>query len=158
MKIIFLDIDGVLNTSRFICERIEQGADKKTRLQWVFDPIAMKNLQEIVKKTGAKIVISSTWKLHEKYNDDTWKALLKNLRDWDIEDAYIGVTPRTNEGIRGREIKDWLESNNYLGIESFVIIDDDSDMEELKETHLVKCSTHYGLTTKVKKQALEILG
>lgn len=53
MKIIFLDIDGVLNVNF-------NGRDKYGR---IFHPNFVDNLRDIINRTGAKIVISSTWKM-----------------------------------------------------------------------------------------------
>ena len=53
MKIIFLDIDGVLNV-------IPQGRDEYGA---IFHPEFVANLKHIIDKTGAKLVISSTWRM-----------------------------------------------------------------------------------------------
>ena len=59
-KIIFLDIDGVLNTKWWYTQM-----DRKTpkdKYGYAFDPKAVANLKRIVEKAGADIVISSSWK------------------------------------------------------------------------------------------------
>lgn len=48
LKIIFLDVDGVINTNR----------NHFTKL----DEIALEYLKIIIESTGAKIVISSSWR------------------------------------------------------------------------------------------------
>jgi len=53
MKVIFLDIDGVLNV-------IPQGHDK---YGGIFHPEFVENLRTIIEATDAKIVISSTWRM-----------------------------------------------------------------------------------------------
>ena len=53
MKVIFLDIDGVLNV-------ISQGHDEYGSL---FHKHFEDNLRYIIEQTGAKIVISSTWRM-----------------------------------------------------------------------------------------------
>jgi len=53
MKIIFLDIDGVLNV-------IPQGRDK---YGMIFHPEFVENLKYIIEQTNAKIVISSSWRI-----------------------------------------------------------------------------------------------
>jgi len=59
-KILFLDIDGVLNT-KFWYYKMD---DDTPRDKWgyVFDPASVANLKRIVDVTGAEIVISSSWK------------------------------------------------------------------------------------------------
>ena len=56
MKIIFLDIDGVLNSVRYDCQRtIDQGNIDETRLQLI---------KKLVDATEARIVLSSSWRKH----------------------------------------------------------------------------------------------
>ncbi len=62
MKVIFLDIDGVLNTSGHIEWRFKQ---KRRRTQEYWCPIACSNLNAIGEVADGEvgIVISSTWRL-----------------------------------------------------------------------------------------------
>lgn len=62
-KIIFLDIDGVLNTERQHDRCVNEGITPVDGFGYAFDPIAVANLKRIVEETGADIVISSSWKL-----------------------------------------------------------------------------------------------
>ena len=55
-KIIFLDIDGVLNPKWWDSDK---QSDNYGRL---FDAKAVANLAKIIEETGAEIVISSMWK------------------------------------------------------------------------------------------------
>ena len=73
MKIIFLDIDGVLNNYNTLGE----GAN--------WEPDLVKILNRIIKETKAKIVLSSTWRQIEHYRN-----IIKN----DIKINYIGKTPK----------------------------------------------------------------
>ena len=61
-KIIFIDIDGVLNTERHheYCDKND--LNNSDDYGYLFDPMAVKNLARIVNETGADIVISSSWK------------------------------------------------------------------------------------------------
>ena len=119
MKVIFLDLDGVLNSRAYDRKRNwdELTAIDETRL-----PI----LKSIVEATGAKIVFSSTWRVH-------WN---KDLKECDGDGVYIVETfakfgleiyDKTPDlGLyaeRRDEIKSWLEGAGEE-IESFVIIDD----------------------------------
>jgi len=149
MKIIFLDIDGVLNV-------IPQGHDKYgAKFHKHFED----NLKHIIEKTGAKIVISSTWRfggLQEM--KDMWK-------DRNLSGEIIGITPYTLEyRKRGEEIKEWLDNNPT---EKYVIIDDDTDMLPEQKNNFVKTSDNinhtgyidvgYGLTKECAEQAISIL-
>ena len=61
-KIIFLDIDGVLNTERQHDRCVEAGLAYVDNFGYAFDPVSVANLKRIVDETGADIVISSSWK------------------------------------------------------------------------------------------------
>jgi hypothetical protein len=118
MKIIFLDIDGVLNTG---------GAD--ALYPWVHEinhknwakPL-VKRLDWLCQKTGAVVVISSTWRMLEKdtdwWNDEFLLAGAKHIK-------VIGITPISRNGFRGREVK--VITSSFYNLERYVCIDDDSD-------------------------------
>ena len=61
MKVIFLDIDGVLNYMDFWYKRRLE-FEKTGKFGPSFDEEKIKILSEIVSETGAKIVLSSTWR------------------------------------------------------------------------------------------------
>lgn len=166
MKLIFLDIDGVLNTEHGLktitnnwtelnnIERDEYGHS--------FCEKACRNLEIIIKMTGAKIVISSTWRLSGlKIMQEMWKAR-------GLAGEIIDVTPITSDGVRGNEIDKWLKSKNYYypisdwdspaweekraecEIENYVIIDDDRDMLLDQADHFVHTPAYHGLSDKKK--------
>lgn len=157
MNIIFLDVDGVLNTPRYIEYQIKYDRLDGYDAQFNFDPICMKNLKELVEKTNAKIVISSTWRLLRKEKDIYWIELMNNLRLYGLEDKVIDCTPSLDiDTNRGQEIKKWIEENNDKDIENFVIIDDDTDMDDIFDK-LAKCDIKRGFTREVKEVAFKIL-
>lgn len=153
MKVIFLDIDGVLNTAdsmymdRFIpCEDIDG--------QIVPDHLSYRSvriLNDIIKETGAKVVISSTWRLGRSVE---W--LQKLLDRYGFEGEVIGRTGKLWDECRGAEIQQWLDVKTDYDIESFIIIDDDSDMAHLLG-HLVHTEIMLGLYEKHKKQSIKTL-
>jgi hypothetical protein len=156
MKIIFLDIDGVLNTEKHIIYQVDNKMCNGHEAQFNFDPVAMSNLRELVIKTDANVVISSSWRIGIEKGDPYWSAILDNFAKYHVPTQIIGFTPILNKQ-RGDEIRKWLEDNKELNIESFVILDDDSDMCEFTNTHLAKCSWKNGFTDDVKEKALKIL-
>lgn len=157
MNIIFLDIDGVLNTERYIVYQVDNKITNGYDAQFNFDPKAMSNLREIVTKSNAKIVISSTWRMNRDYkNDQYWNAIFDNFSKYHIPAEIIDSTPILHTE-RGNEIKKWLQDNKNLNIENFVILDDDSDMCEFTKTNLAKCSWKDGLSESAKIKALQIL-
>jgi hypothetical protein len=146
MKVIFLDIDGVLNSQNFI-----HSFNGKWELHSV-DPNAINVLNEIIKATNAKIVISSSWRIILDLNE---------IKDILIENGFvgeiIGKTPiiRDNNRCRGDEINAYLEANP--NIDKFIILDDDSDMDNLID-RLVKTSYIDGLLPKHIEKAISLLG
>lgn len=128
MKIIFLDIDGVLNT----IDTFKMRKDIYIKYGLIIpriDLYRLEFLKEIVDKTDAKIVISSTWRKSEF----DMKELNEVFSLFDLE--VYDVTFIDISGKKGIEISDWLNRNE---VDSFVIIDDEtSDMLWL-EKYVVK--------------------
>lgn len=163
MNVIFLDIDGVLNTPRFQEIQIKNCECDGYESQFNFDPICMRNLKEIVDKTDSYIVISSTWRYDYSHSENRYmKEIINNLNLYGIKDRIIGITPDLRDKynsmlIRGHEIKLWLEENSEkFNVERFVIIDDDNDMFDLID-NLAECDYQDGLVDEVKNIALRIL-
>ena len=133
MKVIFLDIDGVLNSFSGLVKRGGQGLigvfhEHEEILDWV------------LRLTGAKIVISSSWRKGKTLKEFQFKTFTYRS----ICKAVIDMTPSLGTGIRGDEIKLWLDKSGY-SVEEFVILDDDSDMSSLMD-HLVKTKNDHGHT------------
>ena len=151
MKIIFLDVDGVLNFSECWTRPENKGKCGK-----IWDNECVAQLNRIVKETGAKIVVSSSWRiLKEHYN-----AVLNEMG---IEGEILGKTPTrlpvTNiNGVRrGDEIQSWMDTQDIEPIEKFVILDDDSDMCHLKEYLVQSDFMDKGLTKDLADKAIEML-
>lgn len=158
MKIIFLDIDGVLN-----CESAYKNGECNY-VEWTnhlgekdhHQSFCLKSkelLNRLIDQTGAKIVISSTWR-------SSGIEFMKSV--WQHEGMHgeiIGVTPNFRGDIdgytipRGCEIEKWLNDTGFshinwdksvqqeyidkTGIENYIIIDDDSDMLYGQRHHFV---------------------
>lgn len=143
MKILFLDIDGVLNSAGFVKDL----SARKERLQtdgygghsaW-FDPGAIKRLNRIIGETEARVVLSSTWRI--RWDIEDIQAILEARGGFMGE--IIDKTPVIGmERCRGAEINRWLEETDR-SVESFVILDDDSDMTP-HEDRLVQTSFEAG--------------
>ena len=160
MKVIFLDIDGVLNTYY----------TKETIEQYTFvseDKILL--LKELIDKTDAKIVLSSTWRrgwLCKECDDPEmltsgdlqdvrlFNALQAKLAEYDIH--MLGYTD--DFGLRGEEIDLWLKQWDGEPIESFVILDDMSGAELRPHSrYLIQTSMSEGLNEKHVARAIKIL-
>lgn len=107
-------------------------------------------LDWILNKTKAKIVITSTWR--KQYTLDEFRERVFSY--YPIGKSIIDVTPTKyiKGEVRGDQIQRWLDETD-LDIEEFIIIDDDSDMENLMN-RLIKTDNKYGLTY---VEALEIV-
>ena len=147
-KVIFLDIDGVLNV-------IGQGHDEFGQL---FHKHFEDNLRWIIEQTGAKIVISSSWRvIGLKRIKQMWEQ--RNLAG-----EIIGITSYMEERHRGKEIQQWLNKNK---VHTYVIIDDDADMLDSQLNNFVQTSDNihhpdcvdigYGLTRQCAERVVEIL-
>lgn len=60
-KYIFLDFDGVLNTEQNRAERAVSGKEMTDEFGPLFSPKSVSCLGEIIERTNAKIVVSSSW-------------------------------------------------------------------------------------------------
>jgi hypothetical protein len=153
-KIVFLDLDGVLCTSR---SHAAHGTGK-TMLEWDRTGVAL--IKKICKLTGAKIVISSTWR-HLIHHKDLFPAL-KRHGLWDLLYSEPILTedwrtPNLHEG-RGAEIMNWLSKHLQFG-EKFVIIDDVNVFSEFPglEQNLVLTNFDDGILYRDYFNALKIL-
>lgn len=127
-----------------------------------FDKKNVTNLNKIVEATGAKIVISSNWRLGRSL--EQLKHLLKlnglteNAEIIDITIDYGEI--RLNEGIlisltREQEIQSWIAKNGDK-IENFVILDDETTFKWLK-SRWIQTFIEDGLTEELANKAIEIL-
>ena len=130
-RIIFLDIDGVLNTMRFM---------REANNPFVMNPASVALLRRVVEATGALIVISSSWR-HGADWEERIHIVFANA-GWD-NPPIIGRTPEPDINCgRGREIATWLESNPA---NDFVIVDDEVfDMLPEHRNHIVRCDGNLG--------------
>lgn len=158
-KIIFLDIDGVLNVIGMHCgPRDEFGSQFHSHL--------VDNLKYIIDQTGASIVISSSWR-HSGLSE---MKLMWEMRD--LPGEVIEITPFAREVgqpkygekmCRGEEIQYWLDRTPGV---HYVIIDDDNDMLESQKSNFVRTADNwkhaghvegYGLTLECAQRAVAIL-
>jgi hypothetical protein len=159
MKIIFLDIDGVLNCETGYksgeCNYVEWKWDDGTDdHHQSFYSKSKELLNKLIDETGAKIVISSTWR----------SSGIEFMRKvWELEGMkgeIIGITPNFRGDIDGYTIPRGCEIDYYVrndldfghinwskekqqeymdksGVENYIIIDDDSDMLYNQRNHFV---------------------
>lgn len=161
-KFIFLDIDGVLNSTRSAIALGGYGFfPGRNRMQgatdWVkeakLDPIAVLLLERLVRNTDAAVVISSTWRIGS--NVEEFQGLFKAYVPDNVFNI-IGMTPTTNRCHRGEEIDLWLTENSQPS-DTYVILDDDSDMLPEQRPFFVQTDYQIGLTHEHIEQAELIL-
>ena len=117
MKIIFLDIDGVLNSIQY--DRL------RTREQGNIDETRLPLLKNIVDETSALIVLSSSWRKHWSIEGGECDCIGRELNStFDKYGLIISdKTPVLSALDRSIEIQSWLDEH-LCEIQSFVIIDD----------------------------------
>ena len=165
-KIIFLDFDGVITTMA---------------TRYALCPHKCNLLQQIIDRTGAKIVVSSSWRSKDAAStiaelNDTSCFLHPFIPSWVNE--IIGVTIRAYNYIergvhlgipRGVEIKQWIDTNIHrdqnggyqrkqVGVDyQYVILDDDIDMLLEHAEHFIHTDTYLGLSQSDAVRAVCVL-
>lgn len=167
MNIIFLDIDGVLNSTLYHknplyqqqVKALEDPTDRHTRQLLSIDPQAVEVLNGLIEKTGAKIVISSTWR-----QSNTLEELKAILFERGLKAEIISVTPVLHDfNVRGNEIYKWMYENKdligqpYYEFSTYVILDDDSDMLYWQKNNFILVDHYTGITPSTAYKAERIL-
>ena len=176
MKVIFLDIDGVMNsTEEMIALYNQYGSSIDNTLP---SPTKCKLLKQLVDETGAKVVLSSSWRLSlnaiQKLIDlfEPYNLALSGFTCHEVESKkfkntlYEDIKPKYQHNMsnfgtyiedRGAEIAAWLL--DHPKVSNFVILDDeDSDIKAWFPNNLVKTDLLNGLTEKEVLECIKILG
>jgi hypothetical protein len=167
MKIIFLDVDGVLNSGRsFIAfAKNSRAAEYADDPYWfkitkaTIDPVSVGLLNRVLEDFDAHFVLSSTHRMYFEDGPDKLQKIKGYMNHIGVlGDRCIGYTPRFN-AIRGEEIQHWIEENKDLyTIENMIILDDSSDfLQEQMEFH-VHCKGGHGITEENYRQMTRLFG
>lgn len=183
MKIIFLDIDGVMNSTNEMLELLKQNPENRSDVS-LPSPTKCKLLRQLVEETGAEIVLSSSWRLSlnaiqkvidifKPYDlrldgftcEHVTKSTFRGTKYYDIKPSHshkcYDYKEPNNEGImiedRGAEIAYWLTTHPQ--VEKFIILDDEkSDIIQWFPNNLIKTNMEFGLTEKEVTEGIKILG
>jgi len=141
VKVLFLDVDGIIN---------KEGTPVKMvgEIMTIADPEIVYRLNLLIDRTGAEIVLSSSWR-----HAPTWKEAMKASG---IVKPLLDRTPRysswkkykihEDELCRGHNIQDWLDEHE---IEKYAIVDDSADMLEHQLPNFFKTKTGEGMTQEI---------
>jgi hypothetical protein len=171
--ILFLDFDGVINSTRSILRA------EKTTPTWPerdfalelgkqyyvgypedllvldlrgIDPICVGYLNQIIEASKASVVVSSSWRFCHNI-----VGMQKLLEYHGFKGQLIDITPvnvKAPQKLRGYEIQAWLDL--HPEVENMAILDDDTDMAHLSQ-YLVRTDLAVGLTEENARQAISIL-
>ena len=134
MKILFLDIDGVLNSDLYY-----RSVDRTKRNWNRFDPSTVVLVKKLIEEFSLKVVITSTWRFGavKMLNDELVKSGLSNHlhAHW--------KTPNIHPPHRGTEIELWLD--NHPDVNDYVIIDDDISILDEQKSKYVKTELIVGM-------------
>jgi len=169
MKVLFLDMDGVLNSQEwFEKNHAARIAFKNTHgmgasdVQFIhplghIDPDAVARLNCICDAVDFKIVLSSSWRIIISLDDLRIALTHKGFRH---VDRLIDVTPslplKSDENRRGMEIKAWLDQ--HPDVTQYVVLDDDSfDIVKIHPHNFVHTNWKIGLTGLDVVHAISVL-
>lgn len=160
MKIIFLDFDGVINDTFYVHKAVDEGRVildaglKHESDRFMLDPQRISILNDILAKTGANVVISSSWR--NIYNLGELRKFLVD-RGFNYPERIIDETPSTKPVLynRGELIRMWLD--NHPEVTKHVAIDDMPSAGKAG-VKLIKTDSWLGLTQELANQVILELG
>ena len=124
--VLFLDVDGVLHPPNPKHERL------------MFRASCMELLREVCQQVGCKIVLSTTWRLHEEGRN----ALAAKLAEHGCP-QFVSRTPSIAQFQRPKEILAWVSKHKPA---AWVAVDDWPLHEDQRmEGHFVQTRNRYGL-------------
>jgi hypothetical protein len=160
-RVIFLDVDGVLLPFGDDAEQLPEDGS--------FPDQPLHALSHIVERTGAEIVLSSTWRMHPSAMNEITSAFfffatrfggpLGNITHFEH------TTSLANHSVRQWEIAEWLDSPAAEGVSRWVALDDEELLAGSEcaarrsrfEGHVVKTQSHIGLTPELAELAVSLI-
>jgi hypothetical protein len=141
MKIIFLDIDGVLN---------KIGSPTVGGI-YDIDLIFLPILKKIIESTNSEIVLSSTWRKTDKNKKRVEEVLGQfGLKIKDCTEIFLKNKKFSQRVERKEEIQEWLD--RHPAVKKFAIIDDDPDA--CIDGHFFQTTCQTGLTVEISEKII----
>lgn len=157
LKIIFLDFDGVLQIEKYDdpwmgTSPLLDGYSDRDVYGLLFDKGCVLRLAQLIEKTQAKIVISSSWRFEGK------EAMFNLWNDRNMPGAIIDITAfdddYQNQLSRGAYIQHWLDDTD---VDHYVILDDVDNMLDHQKEHLVLTNYKMGFQEEDLERAIQIM-
>jgi hypothetical protein len=157
MKVIFLDIDGVLNSEEFLKRNQNEMIDRKN----------VNILKNVIDKTGAVIVMSSGWRLwfddnmmpKDGYSQCLYDILCEfNIKLFDKTPDFSTEeirTKKTFSHVKSKEIIACL--SEHENVDKYVVLDDLDLKNEEINSHLVRTNAQVGITEDDAKSVLVMI-
>lgn len=152
MRVIFLDIDGVLNCTAVRRQKLREG-----NFSVIIEPQHVQRLNDLVLRTNAAIVLTSSWRKYWMREGSVDGAGQRIEKAFAFENLSIfDKTPVLDNGSRSMEIEQWLKHKEH--IDQYVILDDNDFLwSKLLRQHWVCCPDDTGLTDQLVNLAEKIL-
>ena len=138
MKVLFLDIDGVVNKQ-------ENYDRSKNTGPYPIDSYCALLVGRIQLQTGCEVVLSSSWRIHPEGVQNVSKRVVR----------LLDRTPCL-PGIRGDEVQAWLDK--YPEFDKYAILDDDMDFYVYQAPNFFKTTFQDGLTEEIAEAVINHLG
>jgi hypothetical protein len=149
MKILLLDVDGVLCTRRSFL-----AYDKEGGMWFSWDQLACDVIRTCA-SYGVMIVVSSTWRKPKNEPE-----LISQLHRYGFTRSMLFMpdwkTPILPSGVRGEEIQAWLDA--HPDIKDYKILDDDCILLDDQEKHWIQTDPDGGMTSDNIKKLLNWAG
>ena len=168
LSVIFLDIDGVLLP--FPPTTRAQSSSKQQE-QRLFPDCTLQALDTLLSHTGAKLVLSSTWRVREDFRNDILDCFQSYHREQGSKslsavEGFWSWTDVNMHSERQHEIQDWIEKHqpNHLNPIIWLALDDEELVEgevnakfkHMFQGHVVKTVSSVGLTKKDVEQGIKL--
>ena len=149
--VIFLDIDGVICTT--LSTRISNFLRLPPERQ-IFDPLSLYWLRRLVRRTGARIVLCSSWRDALTVDDPLCRAFIGNLYRCLERNGTPIADAAPQVGCKGDDILAWLAAHPQ---ERYAVLDDHDCFVPEVRPYWVPVPENRGLRRREALAALKLL-